>query len=225
MAGLPADQEGAKKVCESCRRLLSDEDNDGLADLLGAHHPNCGCHAVSVGQGSPGVVGDDEVLHRIIASPRDYDPEIGIAAKPFEKVFSNGLSVWRAGGPDQDIQTLLEEALHKKSDGLKKRVFAICTANAGELREMKDANGSSLFCVYDQTVSRLDSEKPPVGTHAGIFLRHPPKGTTDRKRVQKDHAGRLREAFLKAVLPADDYREGLCRAINERADAGDFDRD
>jgi hypothetical protein len=212
------------KACERCRELLSDEDNHDLADLLEAQHPNCACQAFSIGHGSPGVVSDDETLHRIIASPRDYDPDLGIAARPFEKVFSNGLSVWRAGGPEGDIRALMEESLYRKADGPKRRIFAVCAAMVAEVREGVNDQGSRLFCVYDQTVARADEGMPPVATHAGIFLRDiPPKGTNDRKRLLKDRAGWLRELFLRGTIPAENYLGGMCAAINARADAGEFD--
>jgi hypothetical protein len=220
-----ADEGTAGRACDKCRKLLSDEDNRDLADLLEAQHPDCACQAFSIGHRSPGVVSDDETLHRIIASPRDYDPDLGIAARPFEKVFSNGLSVWRARGPDEDIQALMEESLYGKADGPKRRIFAVCAAMAADVRGGVGDKGSQLFCIYDQTVSRADEGMSPVATHAGIFLRDiPPKGTNDRKRLLKDRAGWLRELFLKGTIPAEDYRGGMCVAINARADVGEFNR-
>jgi hypothetical protein len=207
-----------------CRDLLSQhEDDRRLADLLEQQYPSCQCEQYRVGNGSPGRVENDELLHRIIASPRDYDPATGtIRAPPFEKVFSNGLSVWRAQGPQEDISTLLEEALAQSASEPPKQIFAICEASTGEIRGMRLVNGDRLFCVYDQTVRRADPDAPPVATHASVFLRLPPAGTADRKKLQKDYAGQLRERFIAGTIAAADYRGGLCTTLHSRAAEGKF---
>jgi hypothetical protein len=209
-----------------CRQLLADnEDNNKLADLVETQHAGCVCESHSIGDGSPGIVTDDELLHRLIVSPRDYDPATRtIRAKPFEKVFANGLSVWRAGGPEGDVEILFSEALTRSANDPPKEIFAVCEADVATVRGMVDANGGRLFCVYDQTVRRLNAASPPVPTHANIFLRLPPPRTGDRTRLQKDYAGQLRERFLQSTIPAADYRDGLCARLNDRAAGGEFDR-
>jgi hypothetical protein len=212
--------------CAKCRQLLADnEDDNKLADLVEAQHPSCVCESHSMGNGSPGIVTDDELIHRLIVSPRDYDPATGtIRAKPFEKVFGNGLSVWRALGPNLDVEILFSEGLSRLANDPPKEIFAVCEADVATVRGMVDAAGGRLFCVYDQTVRRLDSDNPPVSTHANIFLRLPPPKTPDRARLRKDHAGQLREKFLQRVILAANYRNGLCVRLNERAAAGEFNR-
>jgi hypothetical protein len=212
--------------CGKCRQLLADhEDDNKLADLVEAQHPRCVCEGHSMGTGSPGIVSNDETVHRLIVSPRDYDPTDGtILARPFEKVFGNGLSVWRALGPDRDVETLLSEGLSRSANDPSKEIFAVCEAEVATVRGMIDANGERLFCVYDQTVSRLDPAEVPVSTHANIFLRVPPPGTPDRARLQKDYARQLREKFLQRTIPVASYKNGLCIRLNGRAAAGDFTR-
>lgn len=215
-------------TCQHCRDLFRDhEDNKELAELLEQHHSVCRCEHFSVGEGSPGPVGDDEPLHRIVASPRDYDPVSGtIRAAPFEKVFTNGLSVWRAKGPDRDVNTLLEESLRRGASEPPKHIHAICEALAGKIRRLQSSDEQRLFCIYDQTVCRIDGpDLPPVGTHASIFLRVlAPKGTPGSKKVRKDYAGLIRELFLAGRIAASSYRNGLCASLNYRAGNGEFIR-
>jgi len=215
----------SESACAKCRQLLADnEDNNKLADLVEAQHPGCACESHSIGDGSPGAVSDDECLHRLIVSPRDYDPETGtILTRPFEKVFANGLSVWRAAGPDADVEILLSEALTRSASSPAKKIFAVCEIDVTTVRGMVDATGERLFCVYDQTVRRLDGVSPPVATHANIFLRLPPPKTEDRTRLRKDYAGLLRDSFLRRTVPAAHYKNGLCVRLNGRAAAGEFD--
>jgi len=206
--------------------LLADkEDDNKLADLVEAQHPRCVCESHSMGDGSPGIVTNDEILHRLIVSPRDYDPADGtIRARPFEKVFGNGLSVWRAIGPDADVEILLAEGLSRSTNDPPKQVFAICAMDVATARGMVDPAGERLFCVYDQTVRRLDPSNPPVSTHANIFLRAPAPKTPHRTKLRKDYAGQLREKFLQRIIPAASYKSGLCIRLNTRAAAGDFNR-
>ena len=210
--------------CAKCRQLLADkEDDEKLADLVEAQHPACACENHSVGVGSPGVVTDEEVLHRLIVSPRDYDPADGtIRARPFEKVFGNGLSVWRPRGADIDVETLLVEGLRRAATDPYKEVFAVCEAGVSDVRAMRDAAGERLYCIYDQTVRRLDPTDPPVRTHANIFLRLPLPKIENRRKLQKDYAGQLRERFLQHIIAAANYRNGLCVRLNAMAAAGDF---
>ena len=222
------------KSCTNCRKLLMEnEDNKKLADLLEVQHSKCECEKFSVGHMTPGRVKNGKRLHRIIASPRDFDPATGIiAARPFEKVFSNGLSVWRDQGPDEHIRILFEEALVKKASDPVKEIYAVCEARAGDIRRKTNDVGEQLFCVYDQTVSRLDPKLPPVPTHAGVFLRIPPPNSAgrnritnaERKRIQKDYALWLRDKFIEGKIAAVDYRNGICLELNRRAAAGEFDR-
>jgi hypothetical protein len=196
-----------------------------LADLLEAQYPRCVCESHSMGDGSPGIVTNNELVHRLIVSPRDYDPTTGqILARPFEKVFGNGLSVWRALGPEDDVEILLSEGLSRSADHPPKAIFAVCETDVATVRGMTDAAGERLFCVYDQTVRRLDPANPPVSTHANIFLRVPAPKTDDRTRLRKDYAGQLRERFLQRTILAANYKNGLCIRLNGRAAAGDFNR-
>lgn len=194
--------------CDSCRAIFaSNEDNEGLADLLEASHPKCACEAFSVGEGSPGVVNDQEILLRIIISPRDIDRETGeIAVRPFEKAFKNGLSVVRSVASDSDIDDIVNEGL-EASGVITSKVEAILGATTLSVRSITKEN-EKVFCVYDQTVKRRDETRPPIPTHAGVFQRHPPKGIAHRKLLQKDFARLLYQTFLDGQLPLRDFRDG-----------------
>lgn len=215
------------KPCEDCRQFFAaPEDDKKFADLLEEHFPGCQCERYSVGEGSPGPIADVEVLHRIIVSPRDYDPDSHtILRAPFEKVFANGLSVCRGFASDADVTALVEEGLVHTASEPPKQVWAICEVVTSDIREMRGNDNERLFCVYDQTVSRTDTTKLPIPTHASVFLRWPPKNTDNRKVLRKDFAGRLREKFIAKTLKVDGVRNGLFYALNDRAKAGEFRSD
>ncbi len=210
--------------CEDCRKAFAaGEDDKNFADILEEHFPRCQCEHHSVGLGSPGPIANNEVLHRIIISPRDYDPDSKTIRGPlFEKVFANGLSVCRGIATDADVTALVEEGLVHKASEPPKQVWAVCEVIASDIREMCGDDKESLFCVYDQTVSRADNTKQPIPSHAGVFLRWPPKKTPDRKILRKDAARRLREKFITRTLEVDGVRNGLLCSINDRAAAGEF---
>jgi hypothetical protein len=210
-------------VCARCRELFAQhEDDNKVAELLEQQHSVCCCEHVSVGVGSPGPVKNEESLHRIIASPRDYDPTTGtILARPFEKVFTNGLSVWRANGPEVDVRTLLIESLRHQKSNPHREIFAVCEAKADHIRHMQ-SDDQQLFCIYDQTVTRADPSLPPVATHASVFLRVLMPGKTGGNKARKDFAGKIRELFLSGTILAADYRNGMCTSLNARAATGEF---
>lgn len=216
-------EEKVTEQCCGCRRFFSEHESaEQIATLLEDRHPQCCCEKLSVGQNSPGPVEDHELLHRIIISPRDCD-DGRISVRPFEKAFTNGLSVWRAFGPNEDVRSLMMEGLSRRAGSPERAVIAVCEARTSDVRDMTSDSGERLFCVYDQTVSRaLDPSLPPVPTHAGVFLRTPPPGTADRKRIQKDYIRRLYKEFISKTIDANEYRSGLCVDLNQRAKSGEF---
>ena len=211
-------------MIEAVRALFaSEEDNKKLADLIEAAAPNCGCETFSVGIGSPGPVAPTEVLHRILSSPRDFDPDTGtVLEAPFRKVYTNGLSVWRARGTDDDVAVLMEESLWRAEGDPLRSISGVLEAQTSEIQAETTTDGSRCFCVYDQTVSRRDPSQAPVPTHAGVFLRVPAKGSENRTTIQKDLAGKLKELFERTFLDAESYRDGICIQLNERSASGEF---
>jgi hypothetical protein len=205
--------------------LKQNEDSEKLADSLEKLEPNCSCEAITVGEGSPGPVAPEEVLHRILSSPRDYDPVSGkVSEQPFRKAFKTGLSVWRAAGPQEDIIALMEESLYRRADDDVRAIHGVLEASVADIKSISDLTSGVCFCVYDQTVSRLLPDMPPVPTHAGVFQRIPPPWTENRTILQKDIAGKLRELFEKKLIEADAYQAGACTALNQRSKAGEFIR-
>jgi hypothetical protein len=210
--------------CASCRRTFADnEDNTKLADHLEDKHPGCECEQFSVGEGSPGTVQDSEFLHRIIVSPRDYDPETGkILQAPFEKVFRNGLSVCRDCATVGDLSRLTQEGLAHPKDHSFKQVYAVLQVSVADVRSCLDTSNQRIFCVYDQTVTAKDGGQP-VPTHAGIFQRMPPRGTPNGNRLRKDNAGVLRSKFTQVNIKT--FGQGVMVDLNDRAKRGDFSFD
>ena len=141
-------------------------------------------------------------------SPRDADPVTGtIFARPFEKAFSNGVSVCRELAANENILVLVKEGLSRSRDADPK-VLNICQAGADEIRSIQDKSSERVFCIYDQPVTRDDPSLPPVPTHADLGRRPPPK-KADRKKTQKDFAGKLRELFIAGEIPIAEFREGI----------------
>ena len=214
----------ATAECDSCREILSQEDNPKLADAVDAKHPACSCEKWSVGTGSSGPVGNSERLVRLVSSPRDFDPDKGLLLEqPFYKVFGNGLSVCRSIAGNAEVVDLATEALAHAPEHPHRAMMHVCEVEAGAVRSMKSDDGGHPFCIYDQTVSRIDRQKAPVPSHAGIFQRLPPPGTADRKKLQKDLAGQLREKFIAGAIDLADFRDGLLVTLNHRAQNGEFE--
>lgn len=211
-------------VCDACRELFkNNEDNNEFSALLERTFPNCACEQFSVGEGSPGRVEDSEKLHRLIISPRDYDPETKtIRERPFYKLFENGLSVYREIATDADVQRLCIEGLCHPASEEPKQVFAVCEIETEVARRITNASGDRIFCIYDQTVSPAETDQAPVPTHAGIFQRLPLPGTADGKRIRKDFAGQLRKRFMAGVLDLASLRNGLFSQLNARAKNREF---
>ena len=200
--------------CESCRQIFAEhENNDRLADILEANHSGCACEQCTVGQGSPGPVGEHERSLRIIISPRDIDPASGtIFSPPFQKAFRNGVSVCRELASDEDVVSLVREGWNRSADADPK-VLSVCRATAKDIRAIRNESYERVFCIYDQTVARDDASQMPISTHAGIFGRYPPPKTADRMKIQKDFAGRLRELFIEGEIAIVQFREGLLTRI------------
>lgn len=209
---------------DAARALFkSNENSEKLADIIEAAAPLCECEAISVGEGSPGPVMNEEFVHRILASPRDYDPVTNrVNERTFHKVFRNGLSVWRRKGPPSDIQALMEEALRSKPSDQTKILYGVLEASIQDVRNLTDSDGSRCFCVYDQTVDRIDRQLRPVPTHASILQRSPAPKTPNRNLLQRDLAGELRKLFERNFIEADAYADDLCRDLNRRSHDGEF---
>jgi hypothetical protein len=146
--------------------------------------------------------------------------------QPFYRVYGNGLSVCRSIASDADIIDLASEALSHRTEQQPRALIHICEVEVEEIRGMTSLYGGQPFCIYDQTVSRRDQEKPPVSTHAGIFQRFPAPGAytrNERKRRQKDLAGQLREKFIAGKLDLASFRGGILVVLNKRAQNREFE--
>ncbi len=211
--------------CEECRRLLAEEYLDeSLAKKLEGICPNCQCEVYSMGFNSPGPVANEETLFRLLVSPRDYDPTTDLISKqPFEKLFATGLSVMRSIGSNDDFVGMAEENLGSKPDSPFRRVRALCSALAKEIRSIKDASDHQSFCIYDQIVPRrYKAGLDPISTHAGVFQREIKAGVDGAKRLNKDLALEAYKLFTKQHLGVEDFRDHLFSDINEKAARGDF---
>lgn len=210
--------------CDECRRLLNaDALSPKLAREVEAAAPDCMCEAESMSALSPGPVENHEILHRIMVSPRDYDPVTKlIAQRPFEKLFANGLSVMRDRGSDADFLDIAEDSLLSKPGSDFRSVQAVCSVGAGAIREIESENQQQAFCIYDQTVPRNIEGADPVPTHAGILQRDIKFDVDGAKKHNKDLAFLVYEKFLATVQPASSFREDLFSGLNEKAALGGY---
>lgn len=221
-----ADDDERAALEKSCRATFSANPFDNkLADKIERHHPNLQCETVAVGTNSPGRVDDAETLLRVIVSPRDIDPVTGFVHEaPFFKVAETGLSVVRSIASADELRAQTIDGMSSKPGQELRKVHAVFEARVGGeggIRALQE-DGMRLFGVYDQIVPRTDRSKPPVPTHAGVFLRLPPPGTDDRKLKQRDHAGNLRRLFLMRQLALSDLHGGVLETVNEEAALGAF---
>lgn len=189
----------------------SHEDSKKLAELIEATGPCCQCESISVGQGTPGPVASEETLLRIIVSPRDIDDDGYIFLEPFKKVYANGLSVCRDIASDHDVTELTKDGIRKPGSHVK----LILAARTSDVRS-KCEGEERLYCVYDHTVSRHDPQLKPVPTHAGIFLRFPPKNFPNGNALRTAFAEALRELFISKQYDPQDFRGGLLVQLNSR---------
>lgn len=210
----------------SCQATFNGrEECDKLADYIESNHPDCACEKFRVSPASSEPVADIEEVYRVAVSPRDIDQDGVLMVRPFEKVAREGVSVIRSISSPEQFGTLVCDGLYSKpGDPLKsiQKVYTVPVGGTDGIRAQKAGEGARLFGVYDQVVSRTKKEELPVPTHAGIFLRLPPPGTANRRKIQKDYAGQLREMFLNRELPIDGAYEGLLTKLNERAAASEF---
>jgi len=224
---LSEDQDEAHAALEAaCQATFAGrEEDEQLADHIESQHPDCICETVRVSPGSPSPVANDEHLYRVIVTPRDISPEGVLHSAPFEKVAKSGLSVVRSIATREDLGGLVRDGMYRKPLHAPRSVRRVYRANVGGedgVRSQREGGGSRLFGVYDQVVARTVSDQAPVPTHAGIFLRYPPKGTENRKKAQKDFAGTLRDLFIENEVPLDQIHEGLISQINDEAASGAF---
>ncbi|MGV2130878.1 hypothetical protein ACQZ4Q_01615 [Agrobacterium vitis] len=210
--------------CDECRRLLSEEyDSRSLARDIENAAPFCACQGISMSSISPGPVDDNEVLHRVMVSPRDYDPVTNLLSqKPFQKLFENGLSVMRDIGSNEDFLDIAEDSLLSTPTTSFRSVKFICSTTAQEIRGILGEGGRSAFCIYDQTVPRNIEGLQPVPTHAGIMQRQIAYDVPGAKKANKDLATIVFEKFRTAIQPAETFRENLFGDLNERAANGEF---
>jgi len=212
-------------TCAGCRALISGNDNDkNLAWKIEEAFPNCACQAYSVGEGSPGLVEDTEILYRLVVSPVDLDLRTGtILSTVFEKAYQNGLSVFRECATDEHIEALVTDLLTVKQGAQPRTVLALFRIECAAIRTLSEQPTGRLFCVYDETVPRKrDAALPRVPTHASVFQRVPAPGTEYRKSAMQAVNHRLYVLLKDARIAVEDFRTGLLTRLNQRSLAGEF---
>lgn len=210
--------------CFQCREILNGESSDGQhATRVESAHPYCACEQYSVGEGSPGPVGPDETVYRFVVSPGDIDPNTGrVLLDALRDVKNDGLSMVRSIASDIDIEELVKERLTIKAGGKIRTVDAILAISVSDLQLLARDDWGRLFCIYDETVPRKDSNLPPIPTHATLLQRVPPPKTEGRKGTMKNDQIVLYNKLLGNRLDIASFRNGLIEQLNQKSRAGEF---
>ena len=214
--------------CHGCAAMLNGEaDDDKQASRVDVAFPNCACEQCKVGVESPGPVGSDEQIYRLIVSPASVDWNANkIIADSFRDAALNGLSVFRECASDADVEALVVDRLTRKADKPIKTVQALIKIGVQAIRDQVSAEvDGRLFCAYDETVPRRNSALPRVPTHVTILQRLPKAGASGRNGKIKDGTLSLYRLAEASLLPLDQFRSGLLTSLNERSLAGDFTED
>lgn len=211
-------------ICFQCSEILNGTSTDGQqATRVDVAHPHCACEKHSVGDGSPGPVGPDEVVYRFVVSPGDIDPHTGILLlDSLRDVKSDGLSMIRSLASDIDIEELVRERLTIKAGAQIRTVDAILQISVSELQQLTRDDWGRLFCVYDETVPRKNSNLPPIPTHATLLQRVPPPKTDGRKGTMKADQTVLYKKLITNKVDIASFRSGLIAQLNSKSLAGEF---
>ncbi len=130
-------------AAEEFAKLLKEnyEDKD-LARKLEAICPDCQCENIKIGEGSPGRVDDSEELYRVMISPRDYDKVSNrMAQKPFEKLFSSGLSVMRKRRHGRRFLEIAKDGYGQSQMIQTREVQELSSARTVDIRQMETRDG------------------------------------------------------------------------------------
>ncbi|UCI17867.1 hypothetical protein FJ970_22560 [Mesorhizobium sp. B2-1-8] len=210
--------------CTECARILDGTSDDKQAVRVEEAFPHCECEKHSVGKESPGPVGPEEIIYRMVVSPASIDWNAKkLIADSFKAATLNGFSVFRDMATDADINALAIDRLSRKTTAKPKTVQALIRFKVEHVRSL-GAEGveGRLFCVYDETVPRRDPTQPRVPTHVTVLQRLPPAKVDGRTKLMKDGTLKLYNLAEADLLNVEDFRDGLFAKLNERSLAGDF---
>ena len=125
----------------------------GSVPTIATAHPNCECERESVSEFSTGVVGNDEIVCRLVFSEHHFDTASN-SPKPglFDDVFSRGASAYRSPGMSYDEIHILgrqREANNRERGHVYIGfVAAICRRVRDEIRYPANDDARRM-CVYD----------------------------------------------------------------------------
>lgn len=213
-------------LCSECRKALRGLSDDKLqADKIERDFPSCACEAFSVGIGSPGKVENDEFLYRLIISPGDIDEEGNLLLNALRTVKEDGLSVFREGASDHDVEALVADRLSTKAGTSRRVVQGLLRFQTLGVRALAEPDLGRSFCVYDETVPRKVTTSPRVPTHVTVLQRLYAGGTQDRNGKNKKTQTTLFEFIHRQLVDLSTFRGGLLLHLNEKSLAGGFELD
>lgn len=186
----------------TCAVLFFDPCNEGvqLQNLVYLHYPQGECEEVQCSLYSPGPVGDDEVLTRLIVHPIHFDDDGKVSPLAFNDATTMDLSLFREGlAEDSEIQLAIDEIRklgQSKVPPQNRLVQVVMQASAREIRDKTfESGGIWKFYIYDTGVA----EKP---AHASVFTPEVARKGAAQRKARKA----LLELFTKKTVIVDDYR-------------------
>lgn len=180
----------------SCMDLFSRVAGDAKkAAAIDAECPHCACEAHSVSQYSPGPVGNDETIWRLILAPTHVDAETGkVKEMAFDDASNKGLSVQRVAAGD-DTDDIVERGQARAASKPGTRFELAVGSTAGAVRALRGQD-EMRFCIYD-TANEGDPGHADVCQTKG--------GTkTERARLRRE----LQKQFSQMISASDRRRTG-----------------
>lgn len=142
-------------------------------DCFAAGYPECGCEKFSIGENSPGIVLDNELLIRFHFTPRDFGDDNKPTPLAFQDVAALGLSVVRDGATNELMCSAIINRLVLMEIGSNwHSISGIKVEDVRKIfREQKGIAPERAFCVYDTAEIENSMHAEICGTKASRKLR------------------------------------------------------
>lgn len=181
-----------------CQGINQRTQNDHRVSEINAAAPDCACEKYRMGEYSPGVIGDTEMLARFVFSPYQVDKKGRLNSSAFSHVYSKGCSIQRDTiVENEEIFTFVKKFLEEGDDRVWK---GLLWAECGTVRKILTNNASRrAVCVYDTA----EKNNP---AHGEICQTHHVIDEDDKVELRHD----LLAAFgNKVIIQPAQYRNGI----------------
>lgn len=178
---------------ETCAEAWLSDSSKRRAEAFDEKFPNCCCEEHSFAGRERGVH-DDELVARLFTTPYSYLSDTqGIIWNKLVRVYSDGLSTFRAGCDEAEIREAIERLT---TGGAEPNTLAGATLlRASEIRKIGDPQRT--FCVYDTAASEFSVHADLIGTWSDKSL------SNSKQREQRESRTReLRRIFNEFFVPS-----------------------